>query len=71
MVEIIFGFAPARMLAADVSVWHAATEVHAEHAVSVEIQIFVHAFSSDANSVQHVEHIFGTVHAKNRIWYRQ
>ena len=52
MVEGILGLAPARMLAAHVPVWHVAKEVDAEHAVPVEIRDFVHALSSDANSVR-------------------
>ena len=71
MVESILGLAVARMLAAHVPVWHVAKEVDAEHAVPVEIRDSVHALSSDATSVRHVEHILETVHAESRIWQRQ
>ena len=71
MVVSILGLAPAWMLAVHVPVWHVAKEVDAEHAVPVEIRDSVHALSSDANSVRHVEHILETVHAESRIWQRQ
>ena len=61
----------ARMLAAHSPVWHVAKEVDTGIGIPVVVCNSVHSFSSNEDSLRHVEHVLEAARAESRIWQRQ